>query len=165
MPLPAQEATRQLPQKGTSPASCCHPPLWQPFSRCSVENGMSENTAFCIITLFHPLLLTHFWHKLMLTVSALIYNMLIFSPPSFEPPFRGVKATAVRTLGEHRSLRAPWELASDWAAPNLWRWPWLQQISQQFDKGFRGPSLEPALQWKKSQWLNELSGRNFILQL
>lgn len=164
-PYPHRRPQGSCPRKGrVLPRAAIHR-CGSPSPGALWRMGCQKNTAFCIITLFHPLLLTHFWHKLMLTASALIYNMLIFPPPSFEPPFRGVKAAAGRTLGEHSSLRAPRELASDRAAPHLWRWPWLQHISQQFDEGFRGPSLKPARQWKKSQWLNELSGRHFILQL
>lgn len=51
------------------------PPLWQPFPRCSRRTGHRK---YCVLHYhsFHPLFLMHFWHKLMLTLSALIYNVL-----------------------------------------------------------------------------------------
>lgn len=93
---------------------CCGSP-----SSGALEEWDVENTASCIS--FHPLFLMHFWHKLMLTLSALIYNMLcgFFSPPSFETPFRGVEVAAAKMLQEHSSLKGPWGPASNRAALNL----------------------------------------------
>lgn len=42
-----------------------------------------------------------------------------FSPPSFETSFRGAEVAAADTSQEHSSLKGPWRLASNGAAPNL----------------------------------------------